>query len=146
MKVAERQGPGNDGERNGDDSTIPVASRSDDRNNVSSQNDDNGIARTPQPPYYAVIFTSNRISSQGDEDYAATAQRMLELAAQEKGFLGVESVRDGLGVTVSYWSSLESIKHWKNNTEHLVAQDKGQKEWYASYKTRICLVERDYGY
>ena len=118
-------------------------------NSHRSAKKNDGIAETPKPPYYAAIFTSNRNTNQdvaSDQDYANTANRMVELAAQEEGFLGFESARDGLGITVSYWSNLESIKHWKCHTEHLVAQDKGQKQWYSSYKTRICLVERDYGF
>lgn len=100
------------------------------------------IAITPQPPYYAVIFTSLR--TEVDEGYAEMAEEMLELARQQKGFLGVESVREGLGITVSYWDSLESIHAWKQNEKHLIAQQKGRLQWYAKYKTRICRVERDY--
>ena len=70
---------------------------------------------------------------------------MVELAAQQPGFLGVESVREDLGITVSYWSDLESIKRWKAHAEHRVAQKMGMDKWYSSYKTRIALVERDYG-
>ncbi len=102
------------------------------------------IASTPQPPYYAVIFTSLRTG--GDNDYGTMADRMVELAIQQPGCLGFESAREGLGITVSYWDSLESIKAWKANTEHLVAQRKGRAQWYKSYKTRICKVERDYGF
>ena len=100
------------------------------------------IAQTPKPPYYAVIFTSTR--TEINEGYAAMAERMAELAAQQPGYLGHESAREQLGITVSYWSSLESIKNWKKDTEHLLAQQKGREEWYSRYKTRISLVERDY--
>jgi len=100
------------------------------------------IADTPHPPYYAVIFTSTR--TEINDDYAGMAERMAELAAQQQGYLGHESARDELGITVSYWSNLESIKNWKKNAEHLMAQQKGKAEWYKHYKTRICLVERDY--
>lgn len=75
-----------------------------------------------------------------------TADRMVELAAGQPGFLGVESAREGIGITVSYWESLEAIRQWKANTEHLAAQELGRKQWYTAYKTRICLVERDYGF
>jgi heme-degrading monooxygenase HmoA len=102
------------------------------------------IAKTPKPPYYAVIFTSER--TEVEEGYAETADRMVELASQQPGYLGHESARDGLGITISYWDSLESIRNWKQQSEHLVAQQKGRSEWYSSYKTRICLVERDYGF
>ncbi|MFG1488281.1 antibiotic biosynthesis monooxygenase [Oceanospirillum sp. HFRX-1_2] len=101
------------------------------------------IAQTPEPPYYAVIFTNHR--TEGDEGYGAMADRMVELAAEQPGFLGVESVRDGLGITVSYWESLEAIKHWKQNSEHKAAQQLGHEKWYASFKLRIAKVERDYG-
>jgi len=103
------------------------------------------IATTPQPPYYAAIFTSLR--TEGDHGYGEMAERMVELAAQQPGFLGVESVRDpgGLGVTVSYWESEEAIRHWKANADHRQAQQLGRKQWYASYQLRIARVERDYG-
>jgi len=102
------------------------------------------IASTPPPPYYAVIFSSLR--TEGDnEAYGQMAQRMVELAKQQPGYLGHESVRDGLGITVSYWKDLPSIKAWKQVTDHLEAQRLGREKWYKQFKTRICLVERDYG-
>lgn len=100
------------------------------------------IANTPAPPYYAVIFTSLR--TEGDNGYDAMSDRMVELATQQPGFLGFESARDGVGITVSYWSDLESIRHWKANAEHLEAQRLGHQKWYAAFKTRIAKVERDY--
>jgi heme-degrading monooxygenase HmoA len=100
------------------------------------------IAKTPEPPYYAVIFTSLRTAV--DDGYGAMATRMLELAALQPGFLGVESARDGVGITVSYWTDLESIRSWKCNAEHLEAQRLGHQKWYAAFKTRIAKVERDY--
>lgn len=102
------------------------------------------IANTPKPPYYAVIFTSLR--TEGDNDsYADMGKRMVELAQQQPGYLGHESARDGLGITVSYWQSLEDIRNWKMNAEHLLAQRYGKEKWYAAYKVRICKVEREYG-
>ena len=102
------------------------------------------IAATPAPPYYAVIFTSVR-SDVDHAAYAKAAERMVELAAQQPGFLGVDSAREGLGITVSYWLSLEAIAAWKANAEHQVAQRFGREKWYAHFHTRICKVERDYG-
>jgi heme-degrading monooxygenase HmoA len=100
-----------------------------------------GIAKTPEPPYYAVIFASKR--TKVDSGYGKMADKMVELASQQKGFLGVESARDEeLGITVSYWDSLESIKNWKENSAHRIAQDKGKKEWYKNFSLRVCLVER----
>ncbi|MCP4300663.1 MAG: antibiotic biosynthesis monooxygenase [Gammaproteobacteria bacterium] len=101
------------------------------------------IVNTPKPPYYAVIFSSLR--GNDIDGYEETAARMVELAAQQPGFLGVESVREVLGITVSYWSDLDSIRRWKSNAEHQVAQKMGMDKWYSSYKTRIARVERDYG-
>lgn len=100
------------------------------------------IAATPQPPYYAVIFTSLR--TEGDQGYAAMAERMAALAAQQPGYLGAESARDGVGITVSYWRDLESIRAWKAHSEHLLAQQTGRSQWYADYRVRIARVERDY--
>ena len=100
------------------------------------------IARTPSPPYYAVIFTSLHTGT--ENGYADTAVRMAELAAAQPGYLGMESARNDTGITVSYWESLEAIKNWKNNPAHLDAQQKGKSVFYEKYKTRICKVERDY--
>ena len=102
------------------------------------------IANTPTPPYYAVIFTNLR--TEVDSDYDDTAKRMADLAEQQPGFLGVESARNEIGITVSYWESLEAIKNWKNNAEHLIAQQKGKDIFYKNYKTRIAKVERDYDF
>ncbi len=105
-----------------------------------------GFADTPEPPYYAVVFTSRR--SPVDEGYAAVAQRMVELAATQPGFLGLESARDeqGLGITVSYWSSLEAIAAWKAHLEHQEAQAAGRQRWYEHYTVRISRVERAYAF
>ena len=103
-----------------------------------------GIAKTPDPPYYAVIFTSFR--TDGDNGYGEMAEAMVELAKAQPGFLGIESARDGLGITVSYWQSHEAIKAWHENATHRLAQRKGYEAWYQSFKTRVCKVERDYGF
>ena len=100
------------------------------------------IAQTPEPPYYAVIFSNHRTDE--DNGYGEMGDRMTELASQQPGFLGMESVRDGLGLTVSYWNSLEAIKNWKRNSEHMEAQRLGHEKWYAAFKVRIAKVERDY--
>lgn len=100
------------------------------------------LAKTPPPPYYAVIFSN--ILSDKTEGYHSTAEYMVELAKKQPGFLGVESARDEIGITISYWKNLESIKNWKANSEHLVAQETGKKIWYKNYTTRIALVEREY--
>jgi heme-degrading monooxygenase HmoA len=101
------------------------------------------IAATPEPPYYAVIFTSLR--TDGDRGYGAMSERMLELAAQQEGFLGVESAREDIGITVSYWTSLEAIRKWKADVEHREAQRLGRDLWYSAYRVRISRVEREYG-
>ena len=102
------------------------------------------IAKTPQPPYYAVIFTS--LKTENDNGYAAMSEKMVALAAQQPGFLGVESARENVGITVSYWESIEAIKNWKIDTEHTKARNKGRFEWYKHFKVRICKVERDYDF
>lgn len=104
------------------------------------------ILKTPQPPYYAVIFTSER--TEGDNGYGQMAEKMVALASQQPGFLGVENARDetGLGITVSYWDSLDAIKIWKENASHKIAQEKGKAIWYkwlalryARWREIICL-------
>ncbi|MBO8173049.1 MAG: antibiotic biosynthesis monooxygenase [Bacillaceae bacterium] len=100
-------------------------------------------AQTPEPPYYAVIFTSKR--TEGDRGYAKMAEKMVELASRQPGFLGIESARDDeLGITVSYWESLDAIKNWKENAAHKIAQKRGMEEWYEHYAVRVCKVERAY--
>lgn len=105
-----------------------------------------GFASTPRPPYYAVIFSSQR--TEGDNSYGETAQRMAELAAQQPGFLGMESTRgaDGFGITVAYFDSEENIRAWKRNLEHAAARQKGREVWYAHYEIRIAKVERAYNF
>jgi heme-degrading monooxygenase HmoA len=103
------------------------------------------IAATPEPPYTAVIFTSVR-TDLGADDYAATASEMDQLAAQQPGYLGVESARDTLGITVSYWRSPQDARAWKRVAEHRLAQQRGRSEWYAAYRVRIATVEREYGH
>ncbi|MDR5861261.1 antibiotic biosynthesis monooxygenase [Halomonas eurihalina] len=101
------------------------------------------LAETPDPPYYAVIFSSQR--SDVANGYDETAERMMHLASQQPGFLGVESAREEVGITVSYWADLESIKRWKAQAEHREAQRMGREAWYANYRVRIARVEREYG-
>jgi heme-degrading monooxygenase HmoA len=103
------------------------------------------FAKTPEPPYFAVIFSAQR--TEGDRGYGDMAERMVTLAAQQPGFLGVESVRgaDGFGITVSYWASEEDIAAWKANLEHKAAQERGKRVWYADYQLRVAKVERAYG-
>ena len=102
------------------------------------------IAITPNTSYFAVIFTS--IRTDNDNNYTITSNRMIALAKNSKGFLGIESADDEIGITVSYWNSLESIRNWKLNGEHLTAQKKGKEKWYKAYRVRICKVERDYDF
>ena len=103
-----------------------------------------GFARTPRPPYYAVIFTSRR--TPGDRGYEAAAAHMATLAAQQPGYLGAETVRDadGFGITVSYWDSEAAIANWRNHLEHAAARERGRSTWYAHYELRIAKVERAY--
>ena len=93
-------------------------------------------------PYYAVIFTSTQ--TEITAGYIEMAEEMEILAKQQKGYIGIASARNEVGITVSYWESLEAIKNWKSNTEHLFAQQKGRTQWYNWYNVRICKVEREY--
>lgn len=102
-----------------------------------------GFAATPEPPYTAVIFTSLR--TEGDHGYAAMAQRMEELAAQQPGYLGIEAAREGLGVTVSYWRDEDCARAWKQVAAHVAAQRRGRETWYADYRVRVATVTREYG-
>lgn len=98
------------------------------------------IAQTPQPPYYAVIFTSLR--TEGGNGYAEAAQRMLEIARSQPGFLGYEAARNGLGISVSYWASLDAISAWREHPEHRAVQ-KMAGTWYTDSRIRVCKVERE---
>lgn len=104
------------------------------------------FAKLPEPPYYAVIFTSQR-NSEDDAGYAAAAERMLELAAQQPGYLGAESVRgaDGFGITVSYWESEAAIGAWKHHADHAATRAYGRKHWYEHFELRVAKVTRAYG-
>lgn len=101
------------------------------------------IANTPKPPYYAVIFTYHR--TEGDNGYGEMAVKMVELASRQPGFLGIESARQEVGITVSYWTDLDSIRKWKTNIEHQKAQKLDREKWYSSFKIRISKVEHDSG-
>ncbi|HVE57816.1 MAG TPA: antibiotic biosynthesis monooxygenase [Pyrinomonadaceae bacterium] len=99
------------------------------------------FAKTPKPPYYAVIFTT--LKSENQEGYPEMNARMFELAGQQKGYLGIESAKSEIGISVTYWETLEDIARWKNHAEHQIAQGKGYEVWYKAFATRVCLVERD---
>jgi heme-degrading monooxygenase HmoA len=105
----------------------------------------NYVAKTPKPPYYAVIFTSLR--TEGDRGYDEMSERMIQLASQQPGFLGVESARtaEGFGITVSYWATEEAIAAWRAQADHKIAQETGQRVWYSDFRVRVARVERDYG-
>ena len=102
------------------------------------------LAKTPAPPYYAVIFSSLR-TPDDDDGYGVMADRMVELAVKQPGFLGIESARDaeGQGITVSYWESLEAVRAWGKQAEHRVAQAMGKGRWYERFRLRVCRVERE---
>jgi len=106
-----------------------------------------GIARTPEPPYYAVVFTSRR-SAADDEGYARMSDEIEALVARQPGYLGMESVRgaDRVGITVAYFTDPESIRVWKQQEDHRVAQRLGRERWYDAYSIRVCKVERAYGW
>jgi heme-degrading monooxygenase HmoA len=106
---------------------------------------DAAFASTPAPPYFAVIFASRR--REGDHGYGVASERMVELAAQQPGYLGMETCRDaeGFGITVSYWASEEDIRNWRRNAEHTLAREQGRTTWYEHYELRVAKVERAYG-
>ena len=106
-----------------------------------------GFARLPKPPYYAVVFSSQR-NAQDPAGYESSAQRMVELAQQQPGYLGVESTRgnDGFGITVSYWESEEAIAAWRRHFEHAATRERGRSDWYGQYELRVAKVERAYGW
>jgi heme-degrading monooxygenase HmoA len=102
------------------------------------------LAKTPAPPYYAVVFSTQR-TADDDDGYEVMAGCMVELAAKQPGFLGIESIRnaEGQGITVSYWRSLDDILAWGKHAEHRVAQAMGKGRWYERFRLRVCRVERE---
>ncbi|KAF1719095.1 antibiotic biosynthesis monooxygenase family protein [Pseudoxanthomonas wuyuanensis] len=106
-----------------------------------------GFAALPKPPYYAVIFSSQR-NGRDEPGYYATAARMIELAQRQPGYLGVESTRgaDGFGITVAYWESEEAISAWRRHAEHAAAREQGRSDWYDHFELRVAKVERAYGW
>jgi heme-degrading monooxygenase HmoA len=103
------------------------------------------LAQTPDPPYYAVIFVSHGRPAD-DARYAQTSERMFELAAQQPGYLGVDTAHEEIGITVSYWRDEDSIAAWKQAAEHTAAREAGRDRWYDAYEIRIARVERAYGF
>jgi len=104
-----------------------------------------GLASTPEPPYYAVIFSSTTTDDTGG--YGEAAARMIELAADMPGFLGIDAARErGVGITVSYWESEDAIARWKADAEHTVVRETGRARWYSAYELRVARVERSYGF
>jgi heme-degrading monooxygenase HmoA len=103
------------------------------------------FAKTPKPPYYAVIFVSQR-NGHGEADYSAAGERMFALVQQQPGFLGVDSTRDenGFGITVAYFDSEENIRLWRNQAEHAATRERGKREWYEHFEVRVAKVERAY--
>lgn len=99
---------------------------------------------TTKEPYYAVIFTSTQ--TQNIKGYKEMAIKMEDLAKKQNGFLGIDSARNKIGITVSYWENLDVIKNWKQHTDHLLAQQKGRSNWYSWYNVKICKVEREYDF
>lgn len=100
------------------------------------------FSHTPKPPYYAVIFTSVRTS--GDNGYAAMSDQIEAIVKDQPGYLGMESARNEIGITVCYWKDIASIRNWAENEEHRVAKEKGKESWYDAYRVRICKVEAEY--
>src|SRR3954453_21548206 len=103
-----------------------------------------GLAHTPEPPYWAVIFTARRTDD--DAGYETTAQQMFGLSAQQPGFLGVETAHEEVGITVSYWRDEAAIAAWKRQADHEFAQYEGRSRWYDAYEIRVARVERAYGF
>ncbi|MET0657543.1 MAG: antibiotic biosynthesis monooxygenase [Steroidobacteraceae bacterium] len=101
------------------------------------------IATTPPPPYYAVIFTS--VKTDDAHGYGEAAAKMLDLASKQPGFLGFDTARQEIGISVSYWSTLEAIRAWKENLSHRQVQNRA-KDWYETFRVRVCRVEREYGF
>ncbi|MDQ1382008.1 MAG: hypothetical protein QOJ71_2727 [Actinomycetota bacterium] len=106
---------------------------------------DGGLAHTPEPPYWAVIFSARRNRRPGDQ-FDETDQRMMALAARQPGYLGVETAFTDIGITVSYWADEESIAAWKRNADHAFAQYEGRTRWYDAYELRIARVERAHSF
>jgi heme-degrading monooxygenase HmoA len=94
--------------------------------------------------YYAVIFTSIKKESADANGYTEMAKQMETLAMQQPGYISHESARNEIGITISYWESLEAIKNWKQQTDHLLAQQMGREKFYSYYKVRICTVDKEY--
>jgi len=102
------------------------------------------IADTPNPPYFAVIFTI--IANDDAAEDIEMARRMNKLAHEQEGFIGMEAAGGKLGIMCSYWHSLNAIREWKKNSEHKLAQESGKSNAFSSFKVRICRVDRDYGF
>jgi heme-degrading monooxygenase HmoA len=112
---------------------------------IDGSGTDDGLARTPEPPYWAVIFSSRRTPRPGDQ-YDETSQRMLTLAAQQPGYLGVEEAAENISITVSYWADEASIAAWRRDADHAFAQYEGRTRWLDAYELRVARVERAHSF
>jgi heme-degrading monooxygenase HmoA len=103
-----------------------------------------GFAPLPDPPYYAVIFATQRTDN--DHGYGEMADAMEKLASEQPGHIGMDTVHDadGRGITVSYWADKDALKNWKAVGEHMLAQKLGRTRWYEYYSLRVAKVERHY--
>lgn len=99
-------------------------------------------ADTPKPPYYAVIFTSKLKDS--PDGYDQMSDHIEDMIKDQDGYLGMESARNEIGITVCYWKDIDSIKKWSENLDHKIAKEKGKAKWYDSYRVRISKVEIEY--
>jgi len=93
----------------------------------------------PSPPYFAVIFVSER--SDDDEGYQEMDDLMMEQAQQQPGYLGYSSAGDERGgIFISYWKDQESIDNWRRHSGHLQAKANATR-WYRYFHSLICEVK-----
>ena len=92
---------------------------------------------------YVVIFKA-RIRAL-DELYFSTAQQLRDKALTHFNCQHFEALTEAEHeIALSYWNTLEDILAWQQDAQHLVAQQLGKNQWYASFSVEICEVLRRY--
>ena len=92
---------------------------------------------------YAVIFRAK--IAELDSEYSAVAKQMRDLAINKYGCREFTSCTEGSReIAISYWDTEEQIKAWKQDVDHLSAQNKGHSKWYSSYTVQVAEVVRAY--
>ena len=79
-----------------------------------------------------IVLFRSRLTPEAANGYGAMAEQMSKLARSSPGFIAEKGfvAEDGERLTVVWWENEETLKQWRNNAEHLIAQKTGREKWY----------------